>query len=143
MSEPVAAIAASMAVDPSSQGAAVAQTAAMPSAQQQPTPVAAHDARTFAALMTATPNATSHAAGPSTLADGARSVAAQFGDLRSFEEMRHSMLQSVDLRAPVKTMFAMTDHAIEANMMFTKLHLSTSLASSATSLFGTLLKNQQ
>ena len=142
MSDPVAAIAASMAVDPSSQGAAVVQTAAMPS-QGQPSVVPAHDARAFAAFMSGTPTPASHA-GASTLTDSARSVAAQFGDnLRSFEDMRHSMLQSVDLRDPIKTMFAMTDHAIEANMMFTKLHLSTSLASSATSLFGTLLKNQQ
>jgi hypothetical protein len=28
-------------------------------------------------------------------------------------------------------------------MMFTKMHISTGLASAATSLFGTLLKNQQ
>jgi len=65
------------------------------------------------------------------------------GSVRSFEEMRASMLQSIDLNDPIRTMFVLTDHAMEAHAMFARLHISTGLASAATSLFGTLLKNQQ
>ena len=82
--------------------------------------------------------------GTGTLGDAAKAMAAQLtGNVRSFEEMRRSMLESVDMSDPIKTMFVMTDHSMEAHMMFTKMHISTGLASAATSLFGTLLKNQQ
>jgi hypothetical protein len=53
------------------------------------------------------------------------------------------MLQSFDAGDPIKSMFAMTSNAMEAQMLFSKLHISTSLASAASSLFGNLLKNQQ
>jgi len=144
MTEPISAIATAIATDPASRAAATAPVHATAPAALQPGAATPTETRTFAALVQGPPGATAHAHGPAGFADGARSLAARFGDnLRSFEDMRHSMLQSVDLHDPIKTMFAMTDHAIEANMMFTKLHLSTSLASSATSLFSTLLKNQQ
>jgi hypothetical protein len=83
-------------------------------------------------------------AAPSALGDAAKSLAAQFsGNVRSYEDMRKSMLESIDMSDPIKTMFVMTDHSMEAHMMFAKMHISTGLASAATSLFGTLLKNQQ
>jgi hypothetical protein len=59
------------------------------------------------------------------------------------DQMRREMLSAVDLSDPLKTMFVITDYGIEAHGMFAKLHISTSLASAATSLFGSLLKNQQ
>jgi hypothetical protein len=62
---------------------------------------------------------------------------------RTLQELRSDMLASVDLRDPIGTMFALTDHSLEAHAMFARLHLSSGLASAATSLFGTLLKNQQ
>ncbi len=84
------------------------------------------------------------AGGASTLRDAAMSYAAQLsGNVRSYEDMRRSMLQSIDLSDPIKTMFALTDHSMEAHSTFARLHISTGLASAATSLFSTLLKNQQ
>lgn len=81
---------------------------------------------------------------PSAIGDAAKSLAAQLsGNVRSIEDMRKSMLESIDFADPIKTMFMMTDHAMEANMMFARMHISTGLASAATSLFGSLLKNQQ
>jgi hypothetical protein len=62
---------------------------------------------------------------------------------RSPEQMRSDLLSSIDMSDPVKTMVALADHSIEAQGMFAKLHISTSLASAATSLFGSLLRNQQ
>jgi hypothetical protein len=95
----------------------------------------AADTRTFAAMMRG---------GPAAPGGAARSLAAQFsGNVRSYDELRHSMLAAIDLSDPIKTMFVMTDHAMEAHMLFARLHISTGLASAATSLFGTLLKNQQ
>lgn len=82
--------------------------------------------------------------GPSALGDAAKAIAAQLtGNVRSYDEMRRSMLESMDLSDPIKTMFMLTDHTMEAHTMFAKLHISTGLASAATGLFGTLLKNQQ
>lgn len=101
------------------------------------------DTRMFANMMQGV-QAPGGTAAPSAIGDAAKSLAAQFsGNVRSYEEMRHSMLESIDLSDPIKTMFVMTDHAMEAHMMFAKMHISTGLASAATSLFGTLLKNQQ
>lgn len=100
----------------------------------------AADTRTFAALM----QGGAAAPGGAAIGDAARSLAAQFsGNVRSYDELRHSMLAAIDLSDPIKTMFVMTDHAMEAHMLFARLHISTGLASAATSLFGTLLKNQQ
>jgi hypothetical protein len=65
------------------------------------------------------------------------------GGYRSFEDIRASMMRSLDPSNPMQTMFAMTSLSIEAQATFTRLHLSSSLASAATSLFGTLLRNQQ
>lgn len=144
MTEPISAIATAAATDPASRATAAAPVHAAAPAPLQPGTATQTETKTFAEFVQGPPGAAAHAHDSTGLAEGARSLAARFGDnLRSFEDMRHSMLQSVDLHDPIKTMFAMTDHAIEANMMFTKLHLSTSLASSATSLFSTLLKNQQ
>lgn len=100
------------------------------------------ETRLFAQMMnTQAPPGT--AAG-STLQDAAKAYAAQLGgNSRSLEDIRRSMLESVDFNDPVKTMFAMTDHSMQAHMAFARLHISTGLAGAATSLFGTLLKNQQ
>lgn len=103
------------------------------------------DTKMFANLMQGVSMPQGASAGaPSTLRDAAMALAAQFGgNVRSLEDMRHSMLESIDLSDPIRTMFAITDHSMEAQTMFAKLHISTSLASAATNLFGTLLKNQQ
>jgi hypothetical protein len=106
---------------------------------KQPDPA---ETRTFATLMHGVPTSVSQ--GPSSLSDAARAYAAQLsGNVRSHEEIRRSMLESIDLNDPIKTMFVMTDHSLQAHSMFTRLHVSTGLANAATSLFGTLLKNQQ
>jgi hypothetical protein len=136
--------------DPVASGAAVAAASpeiAGPAAQQQ-TQAAARfapaETQMFAKLMQGAPVPNMTVSGTGTIGDAAKAMAAQLsGNVRSFEDMRRSMLESVDFRDPIKTMFVMTDHSLEAHMMFTKMHISTGLASAATSLFGTLLKNQQ
>jgi alanine dehydrogenase len=135
--------------DPVAAGAAAAASPeiAAPAAQQQAQAAsrfAPGETQMFAKLMQGVPMQNMAASGTGTLGDAAKAMAAQLsGNVRSFEEMRKSMLESVDFRDPIKTMFVMTDHSLEAHMMFTKMHISTGLASAATSLFGTLLKNQQ
>lgn len=108
------------------------------------TPVQADpaEARMFATLMQG-PGPTASTGGPGAYSDIAASLSAQLNDSRSFEDIRRSMLQSYNPRDPIGSMFAMTSNAMEAQALFSKLHISTSLASAATSLFGNLLKNQQ
>jgi hypothetical protein len=102
------------------------------------------ETRMFANMMQGMPAAAPPGTAGSSLRDAAMAYAAQLsGNVRSVEDMRRSMLESVDLSDPIKTMFALTDHSMEAHTMFAKLHISTGLASAATSLFSTLLKNQQ
>lgn len=134
MTDPIA-VGAVGAAAPSanSSPAAGAQTAKLPDPAET---------RMFANLMHGVPASVSH--GPNSLSDAARAYAAQLsGNVRSHEEIRRSMLESIDLTDPIKTMFVLTDHSMQAHAMFTRLHVSTGLANAATSLFGTLLKNQQ
>jgi hypothetical protein len=137
MTDPTALVAAG--APPAGVSAAAAQQQAGAPSRLDP-----GETRMFANMMQGVQAPPSSVAAPSALGDAARALAAQFsGSVRSYEEMRHSMLESIDMSDPIKTMFAMTDHAMEAHMMFAKMHISTGLASAATSLFGTLLKNQQ
>jgi hypothetical protein len=100
------------------------------------------ETRMFANMMQGGPVPTGASRGA--LGDAAMAVAAQLGgQVRSVEDMRRSMLAAIDTTDPFKTLVAVTDHAIEAQMTFSRLHMSTALASAATNLFGTLLKNQQ
>jgi hypothetical protein len=62
---------------------------------------------------------------------------------RPVEDIQRSMLAAVDPNDPVRTMVTVANLSMEATASMSRLHLSTSLASAATSLFGTLLKNQQ
>jgi hypothetical protein len=134
--------------DPVASGAAAAATPEIAGPAQQQANAASRfapgDTQMFAKLMQGAPAHTMTAMDTGSISDAAKAMAAQLsGNVRSFEDMRRSMLESVDFRDPIKTMFVMTDHSLEAHMMFTKMHISTGLASAATSLFGTLLKNQQ
>ena len=97
----------------------------------------------FATLMQGPGSSASSGGTPGAHGDIATSLSAQLNDSRSFEEIRRSMLQSYDPHDPIGSMFAITSNAMEAQALFSKLHISTSLASAATSLFGNLLKNQQ
>jgi hypothetical protein len=99
--------------------------------------------RIFATLMQAPLENTSSPGAPGAFSDMAAALTTRIGKTRSFEEIRHSMLASFDIHDPIGSMFAMTSDAMEAQMLFTRLHISTSLASAATSLFGSLLKGQQ
>jgi hypothetical protein len=140
MTDPTALAAAG--VSPPEMAGAAAQQQAAVSTRFDP-----GETRMFASMMHGSPGAAaapSASNGTTVFGDTAKSLAAQFsGNERSYEDLRRSMLQSVDLSDPIKTMFVMTDHSMEAHMMFAKMHISTGLASAATSLFGTLLKNQQ
>jgi hypothetical protein len=126
---------------------AAAAAGAGPAAQSR-MPLDHGETRVFADLMKAGPAPTlppaSVSGGPNALRDAAMGYMSQLsGGGRSIEELRSAMLASVDPTDPVKTMFAMTNLSMEAQSTFTKLHISTGLASAATNLFGTLLKNQQ
>jgi len=127
--------------DPIATAAPAALAAASPAAPTQtPVPLDPADTKMFASMMKAGDLAAPASASAPT--DAAKSFAAQFEDTRSFEEIRSSMLQSYDPHDPIKSMFTMASNGMEAQMLFSKLHIATSLASSATSLFGSLLKNQ-
>jgi hypothetical protein len=126
---------------------AAVREAATSTAPAQPAqaPLDPGETRLFASLMGgAAGPATTVAPASGSLRDAAQAYAAQLtGHSRPLEDIRRSMLASVDFNDPVKTMFAMTDHSMQAHMTFARLHISTGLASAATSLFGSLLKNQQ
>jgi hypothetical protein len=144
MTDPVALSAVAPAAEsPAAVAAQNASQSAMQNAPSRaPTQLDPGETRMFANMMQGMPQVTM--AAPSSLHDSAMAYAAQFnGNVRSYEDMRRSMLESVDMSDPIKTMFVMTDHSMQAHTMFAKLHISTGLASAATSLFGTLLKNQQ
>jgi hypothetical protein len=142
MTDPIASAALSA---PPPEVAASAASANTGPAQQavSPSRFEPGETRMFANMMQGV-QAQGGTSAPSAIGDAAKSLAAQLsGNVRSIEDMRKSMLESIDFADPIKTMFVMTDHAMEANMMFARMHISTGLASAATSLFGSLLKNQQ
>lgn len=113
-----------------------------PAAPQEPADPG--EAQRFAQLLSGSPQAGSaRTSGPGSLAEIAQTITRELGSSRSLQDMRSSMLASVDPRDPIGTMFALTDHSLEAHAMFARLHISSGLASAATNLFGTLLKNQQ
>jgi hypothetical protein len=127
---------------------AINQAASTQSAAVQNGPAAnaalpATETRMFATLMKGATVAAPGAGATGGFGAVSTSFVEQWSNTRSFEDIRHSMLQSFDAGDPIKSMFAMTSNAMEAQMLFSKLHISTSLASAATSLFGGLLKNQQ
>ena len=127
--------------DPIATAAPAALATASPSAATPaPLQLEPADTKMFASMMRSEDLAAPAAPGAS--GDAVKSFAAQFEDTRSFEEIRTSMLQSYDPHDPIKSMFTMASNGMEAQMLFSKLHIATSLASSATSLFGSLLKNQ-
>ena len=127
--------------DPIATAAPAALATASPSAATPaPLQLEPADTRMFASMMRGGDLAAPAAPGAS--GDAVKSFAAQFEDTRSFEDIRTSMLQSYDPHDPIKSMFTMASNGMEAQMLFSKLHIATSLASSATSLFGSLLKNQ-
>ena len=127
--------------DPIATAAPAALATASPSAATPaPAQLEPADTKMFASMMRGEGLAAPAAPGAS--GDAVKSFAAQFEDTRSFEEIRTSMLQSYDPHDPIKSMFTMASNGMEAQMLFSKLHIATSLASSATSLFGSLLKNQ-
>ncbi|MDH6594274.1 hypothetical protein M2165_004163 [Variovorax sp. TBS-050B] len=143
MTDPVASSAAAGALPPEAASAATAAPSAAAPPSAGPSQFDPGETRMFANMMQGM-QATGGTAAPSAIGDAAKSLAAQLsGNVRSIEDMRKSMLESIDFADPIKTMFVMTDHAMEANMMFARMHISTGLASAATSLFGSLLKNQQ
>jgi len=140
MSDPTA-LAAQAAAGPQN----AAATNAWPAPAAAPAaPFAASETRMFATLMKGAPTIAPTAVGtPGAFGQVSTSFVERWSDTRSFEDIRHSMLESFDTRDPIKSMFALTSNAMEAQVLFSKLHISTSLASAATSLFGNLLKNQQ
>ena len=142
MTDPIAS--AALSAPPPEVAASAASANAAPAQQTvSPSLFEPGETRMFANMMQGV-QAPGGTAAPSAIGDAAKSLAAQLsGNVRSIEDMRKSMLESIDFADPIKTMFVMTDHAMEANMMFARMHISTGLASAATSLFGSLLKNQQ
>jgi len=137
MTDPIALT--TVAAQAAAPGSAAAATTASPAAALPPA-----ETQMFATLMRGATGVAPSAAGtPGGFGTVSTSFVEQWSNTRSFEDIRHSMLQSFDAGDPIKSMFAMTSNAMEAQMLFSKLHISTSLASAASSLFGNLLKNQQ
>ncbi len=99
------------------------------------------DTKIFAALMG--PGTPAAPAGNSALPPAAAAIAAQLRDLRSVDEIRRSLLESIDPSDPILSMWQLTDASAEVHAMFQKMHIATGLASAATGMVGLLLKNQQ
>lgn len=136
MTDSIAAIAAV----PEAAGAVATAHAARVPLATAPAPDAL-DVRDFSALMQRGPSGSPLA--PDLVA-ATKDLAAKLGSKpHTIEELRRGMLDGFDARDPIKTMFVMTDHAMQAHSMFARLHISTGLAQAATSLFGGLLRNQQ
>lgn len=135
MSEVAVIAAAAPSAAPQATTSAGAGSSAMP-VKFEPT-----ETRMFANMMQGVQQPESAARGA--IGDTVKAMASQLNGMRSVEDMRRSMLASIDMNDPFKTMVMVADHAMEAQMTFSKLHMSTALASAATNLFGTLLKNQQ
>lgn len=106
-----------------------------------PATFAPGETRMFANMMQGVQQPESAARGA--IGDAVKAMATQLNGMRSVEDMRASMLASIDMNDPFKTMVMVADQSMQAQMSFSKLHMSTALASAATNLFGTLLKNQQ
>ena len=123
---------------------AVAEIAAQKVPAQTPPSLDAGDTRMFANMMQNLPPVPVSVSPPSAFRDAAMAVAVKLsgGQEKSLDELRRGMLDSIDLRDPLKTMVMMTDHSMQAHALFTKLHIATGLAGATTSLFGGLLKNQ-
>jgi hypothetical protein len=101
------------------------------------------EARLFAGHMqTEAPAQAAHVTGSTAVPALLQSLANQM-QARPVEDIQRSMLAAIDPEDPAKTMVAMTNFSMEATASMSRLHLCSSLASAATSLFGTLLKNQQ
>jgi len=64
------------------------------------------------------------------------------GTTHSLAEAGHSLMD-VDFKDPIKAQLMTANYTVEALAHFNKLHIATSMATAATSLFGTLLKSQQ
>lgn len=131
------------AIQLSAAAAEVAQTSGAGAPPVQPAAADPAEARTFAQMMRPSGGAQTDD-GPGNLSSVAAAWQAEAGPPpRTVDELRTSMLQAYDPSDPMWSMFKMTDLSLEAHSMFTRLHVSSGLASAATSLFGTLLKNQQ
>jgi hypothetical protein len=131
--------------DPMATAGAGAEIAALQQAPQvQAPPLDAGETRMFANMMQNLPPVPVAVSPPSAFRDAAMAVAVKLGggQEKTLDELRRGMLESIDLRDPLKTMVVMTDHSMQAHAMFTKLHIATGLAGATTSLFGGLLKNQ-
>lgn len=130
--------------EPLAAASAVAEIAAQKAPPQTPPPLDAGETRMFANMMQNLPPVPVSVSPPSAFRDAAMTVAAKLsgGQEKSLDELRRGMLDSIDLRDPLKTMVLMTDHSMQAHALFTKLHIATGLAGATTSLFGGLLKNQ-
>jgi hypothetical protein len=106
-----------------------------------PAAIDPRETKVFAALM-APGGAQSGSAGTA-VSSAATALAAQLRDLRSVDEIRRSMLESLDPSDPVLSMWQLTDASVEMQATFQKMHLAAGLASAATGMVGLLLKNQQ
>jgi hypothetical protein len=64
------------------------------------------------------------------------------GATHSLSEAGHSLMD-LDFKDPLKATVMAANYTVEALAHFNKLHIATSMATAATSLFGTLLKSTQ
>lgn len=129
--------------EPVAAAGAAAEITALRAPPAQTLPLDAGETRMFANMMQNLPPVSAAVSPPSAFSDAAKAVAVRLGGQEvSLEDLRRSMLESVDLRDPIKSMLSMTDHSMQAHALFAKLHIASGLAGATTSLFGGLLKNQ-
>jgi hypothetical protein len=130
--------------DPLSVSTSAIQATAGLGGPAQPLRLDPNEARSFAAHMQGPAAAApAHAGSATAVPDWLRSMAEPLQSTRAVADMQRGMMAAVNLNDPTATMVALTNFSFESTQVMTRLHLCTSLASSVTSLFSGLLKNQQ
>ena len=116
MTDPIALT--TVAAQAAAPGSAAAATAASQAAALPPA-----DTQMFATLMKGATGVAPSAAGtPGGFGTVSTSFVEQWSNTRSFEDIRHSMLQSFDAGDPNKGLFAITSTALEAHLRISTLH---------------------
>lgn len=112
-----------------------------PSALSTP-PAEPAQARVFAALMNGEPSpVASMGSHSNVLGAVAMNWAESLAKHPTPHEMHRSLMDLFDPNDLIKTQILMTEQSFHVTAAFTKLHIASNLASAATSLFGSLLKN--
>jgi hypothetical protein len=101
------------------------------------------DTRLFHGMVMRHPTHSADGSTGASLRQVSEALEARFGGAtHSLDEAGRSLM-AVDFHDPIKAQLMTANYTVEALAHFNKLHIATSMATAATSLFGTLLKSQQ